>query len=196
MPVLVEKKMDREKVADAISNACEACGGMSLLDSKLEDCNPTVLDVRIGSLDDHVSMQPAAIAYFGSLLKDAERKLVNLKHGYDRWQKKKYADAKSALSASGAKSTVGDIEAKVVADNEADIVKWESDLEEAQRVNDELEVWYEAWRQKSYSMSQHANLVGAEFGSNSSLGQGGESSETKEDFQSRKDRVRAIMGKK
>jgi hypothetical protein len=188
--------MSRDEVANAISEACEKCGEMSLLETKLEDCNPVVLDVRVGMLDDHVSIQPAAIAFFGSLLKDAERTLVRLKHEYERWGKKKYAEAKAALAGSGAKTTVGDIEAKVVEDNEVEIVKYEGEIAEAQRVYDELDVWYEAWRQKSYSMTQHANLLSDEMNSASSMGQRSDGSvETKETFQERKARVRALMGK-
>jgi hypothetical protein len=191
--------VNKEKVADNIEAACSACGEMSLLDTKLEDCNPVALDVRVGLLDDHVSMQPAAIAYFGSLLKDASRTLVNLKHGYDRWQKLKYAAAKSALSSGGGKATVADIEAKVVADNEPDIVAWEQKIQDAERVRDELEVWYEAWRQKSYSMSQHADLVGDELRTQSHMGHTAAyavAGKEESDFRSSKDRVRAIMGKK
>ncbi len=194
--------MNKEDVAKKVFVACSDCGSMTLLDTRLEDCNPQTLDVRIGSLDDHVSMQPAAIAYFGSLLKDAGRTLVNLKHGYDRWNKQKYAAAKKAsLSSSGGKATVADIEAKVVADNEPVIIMWEKRIEDAERVRDDLDVWYEAWRQKSYSMTQHANLIGDELRTTSHLGKTPEFQKNVEetgpkDFQSSKERVRAIMGHK
>jgi hypothetical protein len=180
-------------VVEKISAGCMACGDFTLLGSKLEDCDPRSLDVRIGSLDDHVSMQPAAIAYFGSLVKDAVRRVSMLKLGYERWTKQKYAIAKSALSTSGSKTTVGDIEAKIVADNEPDIVAKEAEIAEAERIRDELETWYEAWRQKSYSMSQHANLVSAEFGSSESLGKNNEFGEKRPDFQSSKEAVRNII---
>jgi hypothetical protein len=189
--------MSADEVARKISDGCMKCGEFTLLEERLEDCDPRALDVRIGSLDDHVSMQPAAIAYFGSMLKDAERNVVMLKHGYDRWMKQKYAVAKAALTSGGGKGTVADIEAKIVTDNEQDIVAKEAEISEAERVRDELETWYEAWRQKSYSMTQHANLVSAEFGTHDNLGSERNNGVEKKrlNFEESKDVVRNIIRK-
>jgi len=124
---------------------------------KLETADPKLLDVRDGSFDDHVAMQPAAIAYFGSLKKTAARQLDNMKSSHERWQKKKYAEAQRLLASSmTTKPTKADIEAYIIVNHEPEIEKREKDLETLQEQVDTMDVWYEAWRQKSFSLRESA----------------------------------------
>jgi hypothetical protein len=153
------KKQPQKGVIDIIADSCQSLGEVDLAGIALETADPRLLDVSQMDLDRHVSMQPAAMAYYGSLLKDASRRLAAYKRSYDRWEKKKYAEAKASLASGTGKSTVADIEARFIVDNEAEIEKREKQLERLQYEYDTMNVWFEAWRQKSFSISQHAGIT-------------------------------------
>ncbi len=149
---------------DVIRNVSETCvklGDVQLAGIKLETAEATLLDVTKFTIDQHVAMQPAAIAYYGSLKKEAARKLYSLERQYDRWQKKQYAQAKAAVESGTANKSqikVEDIKARFVVDNEAEIEKREAQIERAQMEYDTLDSWYEAWKQKSFSIRETVSI--------------------------------------
>jgi len=145
------------EVMKNIAETCGKLGDVQLSGVKLESANSALLDVTQFSLDQHVAMQPAAIAYYGSLKKEAARKLAALERSYDRWQKKKYAEARVAVeSGTSVKSgiKVEDVKARFIVDNELEINKWDSQIDKAQFEYDTIDVWYEAWKQKSFSIRE------------------------------------------
>jgi len=144
-------------VIENIKEACDALGQVELSGICLDSASPELLNVSEMSLDQHVAMQPAAIAYYGALLKEASRKVSAYKRAYDRWEKKKYAVAKAALS--GQKATVADIQARFIVDNESEIESWEKQQGNLQMEYDTLNVWYEAWRQKSFSIREFVGIT-------------------------------------
>ena len=152
-------KKEEKSVIERIAESCEEMGEVELAGIKLESADPRLLDVTHMDLDTHVAMQPSAMAYYGSLLKDAARRLAALKRSYDRWEKKKYAMAKVSLASGTGKNTVADIEARFIVDNEPEIEKWERQIERLQFEYDTMSVWFEAWRQKSFSIGQHADIT-------------------------------------
>lgn len=150
---------------DAITNIADTCnslGEVELAGINLESGDGRLLDVTHMDLDRHVAMQPSAMAYYGTLLKDAGRRLDALKRQHNRWKKKKMAEARVAVqnSVKAASSILAsDIEARFIVDNEDAIEKWEGQLDKLQREHDTLSVWFEAWKQKSFSMNLHATLT-------------------------------------
>lgn len=183
-------------VVKNIQETCANLGMVELSGIKLETADKSLLDVTQFSLDVHVAMQPAAIAYFGSQKKDAQRRLDAIERSYDRWQKRKYSQAKSAVEAAmgGAKGIrVGDIESRYVIDNETEIEQWEERIDQAREESDTLDVWYEAWKQKSFSIREFASIEEDErFNTNSSIGS--QPDTTKE--MTKIEKVRAMMQKK
>ena len=189
--------MDDEKdVVNNIAEACDSMGEVDLAGIKLESADPRLLDVSHMDLDKHVAMQPSAMAYYGSLLKDAGRRLASFKRFYDRWEKKKYAEAKAGcLGGTTGKATVADVEARFIVDNEAEIEKFEKQLDKLTRDHDTLSVWFEAWRQKSFSIREHANITEDErWNSSSSIRDKGDS-ENNGGRRVGLDRVRSIIRK-
>jgi len=190
-----EKKTEKEKgVMDCIADACDSMGEVDLSGIKLETADPRLLDVSQMDLDRHVAMQPSAIAYYGSLLKDAGRRLATLKRQFERWEKKKYAEAKVSLASGtgSGKFTVADIEARFIVDNEAEIEKWENQIAKLQFEYDTLNIWFEAWRQKGFTIRDYANITEDErWNYNPSLTTEQKSS----DRESGIDRVRRIIKK-
>ena len=149
------------EVVVSIMETCAQMGDIELSGIKLESAHRDLLDVSTGSLDRHVSMQPAAMAYFGSLKKEAKRRLDSIQRQYERWERRKYAEAKSAVeSGTAAKSSikVEDVKARFVIDNGPEIEKWDARIEQAQAEYDTLDVWMEAWKQKSFSLREFVSI--------------------------------------
>lgn len=143
-------------VIQNIADACDKMGEVDMGGLTLEGADPSLLDPTHMDLDRHVAIQPSAIAYYGALLKEAARRQKNLKQAHKRWHARKYAEAKVSLGE--AKPTINDIEARLMADNEAEIENWDKQLARAEMEFDTLDAWYEAWRQKSFSIREHVQI--------------------------------------
>ena len=144
-------------VVKNIVTSCSKLGDVQLGQFKPETAEASLLDVTKFTIDQHVAMQPAAIAYFGTLKKEAARKLAVLERQHDRWTKKQYALSKVAVEAGTSNKSfikVEDIKARFVVDNEAEIEKREAQIDRAQMEYDTLDSWYEAWKQKSFSIRE------------------------------------------
>jgi hypothetical protein len=84
---------------------------------------------------------------------------------------------------------VGDIDSRYVIDNEAQIEKWEEQLSAAQHECDTLDVFYEALKQKSFSIREFASIDEDErFNNSSSMGIQQDRKET-----SKIDKIRQMM---
>lgn len=160
-----------DQLAKTIATTIDSLGQVELSGIKLEEAKPELLDINSLTLDMHVAMQPAALAYYGQLRKIAMRRLEDIKNRRERWMKAKYAETKAACLSIGAKATVADIEAKLVTDNIEDIKKADDAERSAQEAFDTLDVWYDAWRQKGYSIREHISMEqGEKFNSETSIG--------------------------
>jgi hypothetical protein len=140
-----------------IVTACSKLGDVQLGQFKLETAEAALLDVTKFTIDQHVAMQPAAIAYFGTLKKEAARKLAVLERQHDRWMKKQYSISKAAVESGTSNKSqikVEDVKARFVVDNEVEIEKREAQIDRAQMEYDTLDSWYEAWKQKSFSIRE------------------------------------------
>ena len=135
-------------------------GGIELSGIKLNKPDKKLLDVGEMDIDQHVAMQPSAIAYYGALKKDAIRGLFAIKRDYDRWYKRKWVEAKVKASAGATnyKPTVTDIEARLIVDNTKELEEWDNKLDTAQEIADTMESWFEAWRQKSFTIREHVSI--------------------------------------
>jgi hypothetical protein len=185
-------------IVDNIADSFNSMGEIDLAGISLEKADHRLLDVTHMDLNAHVAMQPSAVAYYGSLLKDASRRLSAMKRQYERWSKKKYAEAKASLASGTGKSTVADIEARFIVDNDTEIDKWDKQIDKLQYEYDTMTVWYEAWRQKGFTIREYASITEDERYLSSSIS-GGESSSapTKSSDRSESmDRVRSIINKK
>jgi len=198
-------------MADVIGNimkTCEGLGDVELSGVKLESAERDLLNVSWGDLDQHVAMQPAAMAYFGSLKKEAKRRLDNAKAARDRWEKKKYAEAKVAVeSGTTTKSNikVEDVKARFIVDNEPEIEKWDNRVSKAQAEYDTLDNWLEAWKQKGFSLHEYVSIDTDERMSGSgsitkkqvqARGGGGKKREGRVIPEAKIDKVRELMRKK
>ena len=185
--------------ADVIRNiihTCEKLGEASLGGIKLEDADGSLLDVTKFTIDQHVAMQPSAIAYFGFLKRVTARKLARIVNEYDHWSKRKYAEAKASVEAGTSGKTnvkVEDVKSRLQTDNESKIKEWEARIDSAEEESDAVDSFFEAWKQKSFSIRETVSIEEDERFTSTSM------SGNKEQAQSnfvKTDRVREIMRKR
>jgi len=152
------KGLDVKMVAGAVFGALDSIGNVEMGGIKLNQPSRELLDLNAMSLDVHVAMHPACVAYYGALRKEAARSLATLKRSYDRWYKKMWTEAKVKACGGAAqyKPTVNDVEARLIVDHEKELEDWDERLDGAQEHLDTLESWFEAWRQKSFAMRDEA----------------------------------------
>ena len=196
--------METEKVTQSIIENCDKLAKKEIMDIPLESGDPRLLDVSEGTFDQHVALQPAAIAYFGTLKKMTARNYERTKKSYERWKKRAHGESKSELENAGAKKpTIADIEAHMLAANESEIEKWEEELSKLQEQADTMEIWYDSWRQKSHSIRDYSLFVEDEMKTTSHImeEQNANRSSSRPSRKPRKEdtsvqRVRGILGKK
>jgi hypothetical protein len=148
-------------LAENVKVTIDGMGQIELSGIRLESADSKLLDVGSLDLDKHVAMQPAAIAYYGAMRKEASRRFAALKRGYERWEKKQWALAKAAVMSGTTaqwKPTLDDIKSRFIADNERELEGWDGRLDKAEEEADTLDAWYEAWRQKSFALRDHASI--------------------------------------
>lgn len=142
----------------------EVLRGIPVCEVPLHMCDPKQLDVREGDFDEHVALQPAAMSYFVSLKQAAEMQLDRTKGAYDRWRKRTWLTVKRSLEQEKAgKVTLDEIEATLHRDYEKQIDEWQDRIAECQRKYASVASWFEGWRQKSFSIREHANAVPSEM---------------------------------
>jgi len=154
--------VDINKIAQNALDSCDKLGQKSLFNIPLETCSPKFLDVTESSLDEHVAIQPTAIAFFGNLRRISQRALERAKRQYERWQKVKFHEVKSG-AVEGKKQTIADVEASVVTRFKDDITKFEDEIDQLQENADTLDSWYQAWQQKSHTIREYANMASEEL---------------------------------
>lgn len=187
-------------VIEKVGVSCDSMGDIELAGVKLEDASKELLDITKGSLDEHVAMQPSAVAYYNALRKAAKRRLDNCQSAYDRWQKKQYALARAAVE-SGCRSVsaikVEDVRARFIVDNEPAIENWEARIEKAQEEYDTMDVWCEAWKQKSFTIHDFVNIDEEERYNRTGIAGSANQQDVSHDRSSRDSvrRVRELLGK-
>ena len=154
--------LDVKGMSETIAVTIDSLGDIDMGGIKLNRPTKELLELDELSLDVHVAMHPAAIAYYGALKKEAMRNLGHVKRAYDRWEKQKYAEARVKVAGGSVgvqhKPTQNDIEARMVVDNVKEMEAWDDRMDEAQRHLDTLESWFEAWRQKSFALRDHVQM--------------------------------------
>jgi len=178
----------KDKICESISKCCDELGEFSLLGSPLESADPKFLDVREASLDEHVAIQPSALAFFGKLRKDAIREVKKQEREYEKWQMDKYSECRDNITKSG-RVTKEDIRSKMTKDYRREIDEWEAKIREVQRICDLLDVYYEAWKQKAFSLNVYASITADELFSKENI-------EIKSKINAKKDQIRDIIRKK
>lgn len=155
----MSKENNIDDVSDSIGNACIQCGEFDIGGISLDNPDARLLDISDSNLSEHVAMQPAAIAYYGSMMKEASRKLEIVKRDMELQNKRWYAIAKTEIKAVVAKPTIADIEAFIADRFSSEISEWNKRMDRAQSTLDNLSVWYDAWKQKGFNLKGYVSVT-------------------------------------
>jgi len=153
--------MDLTKLTNNIQAMLDEAGNIEVGGVNLESCDVKLLLIDSDSIDRHVVIQPAAIAWAGMNKKEAARQLEAIEQAKDRWEKLEYAKARVVLESRFANKSaikVEDIKAEMVKLNEVKVIEWEERVAEAHRKHDLLSEYYEAWRQKSFTIREFVSI--------------------------------------
>jgi hypothetical protein len=145
-----------DKLVENIESSCEKLGQISLTDVSLESADPILLDPREHDINEHVAIQPSAIAYYGMMYKEVERGLGVVKRQYERWRNARHREI--VETSTRKPSSIKEIDSRIDVDFADEVTKWEEQIAEYQRKADAIGIYYDAWKQKSYMLKMHADM--------------------------------------
>ena len=128
---------------------------------KFEEPDYDMLQFDEESYLEHLKVQAAGLAYYGTLAKTAERECEDLEKRYKMWYNGVYSDCSDIIARAGKKNGVKDIDALVQCKFEDKIKEWENALKKARMEKDNAQMWYEAWKAKGFALSSMTNLITA-----------------------------------
>jgi len=161
--------MSEEKKKVNIEENIFKAGSFKLKNVTFEEVDMEMLVLDIEHLEDHIRMQPAAIAYYGALYKEACRRYDDVKKSWEYRWKELYSNAGAGYT--GKKPTINDIEAKANADNETEVKEWQEKLLDLKKRVDMLEVFWEGWKQKSFAINNFVSIAMTDLVQKTSFGE-------------------------
>ena len=145
-------------IAENIKDSLDKIGSIDIFGIKLEQADPSLLDISRLTQDIHSIVQAPGLAYYGRQMRLAKRTVEHLERDFERWKSRKLAEALAALLATSSpyKPTKDDCVARMMADHGPEITDWDDKITKANDDADALESWYDAWKQRSYMLKQNA----------------------------------------
>lgn len=143
---------------DKFEKAFEKAGTFTFDKFQFDNPDYEMLIVNEESYLEHLRVQSAGIAYYGSLSKSADRRYDDLERRYKIRYNEMFSDCSDTLSKIG-KKAVKDIEALVQCKYEEELKKWEEVLNEARVYKDNANTFYEAWKNKSFGLNSMTQMI-------------------------------------
>ena len=188
--------MDLKKLSDNIEIAIDAMAKKQICGVDLETASADFLIINDNNIDEAVMMQPTAIAYFTACMSQAKRNLDRIEFEEEIWRKEKFTEINKNHTGSS-KLTKDAKEDKLVEMYKSELLDWYNKKQDAQQFFDNAESMYEGWKQKGYSLNQHAKLRNEEYNSGSgSIMTGKNTGAFTDDFQGSVNRARMMIRKK
>lgn len=168
-------------------------GALVLADVKFDEPDVKMLIPDGESLETHITMQPAAVAYYGTLAKQTQRDLEDAKKKWKyRWMEM-YGQVSRVLCLADPKRkpTVTEIEAETYSRHREEVDKQEQELAKLAKQADDLQAFFEAWQAKSFSLNHMVQLsVAGLYTKDSYEGASNDLSGQTEDWKVQADRLR------
>lgn len=128
---------------------------------KFDEPDYEALIVTEESYLEHLRVQAAGLAYYGTLAKTAEREHSELERKYRNRYNEMYTECSDILAKIGKKNNVRDIEALVRCKYENELEQWENELSESKIRKDGISSYYDAWKAKGFALSSMTSLITA-----------------------------------
>jgi hypothetical protein len=127
--------------------------------------NPCIemLEVNENNYLESVSKQPTAIAYFGSLYKNAQRELEDMELYYKNRYNEMYGECSDIISKQKIKSTQRDVDALIRTKYTNELEDIEKRIKILKKNKDLYEMFYEGWKAKSFALASFTSLVTTGF---------------------------------
>lgn len=110
---------------------------------------------------EHLRMQSAGLAYYGNLMKSAERYLDDLEERYKVRYNELYFECSDILARTGKQNNVRDINALVYCKYEKELTQWRTSITEAKKRKDGMSTFYEGWKAKGFSLNAMTQMITA-----------------------------------
>jgi hypothetical protein len=148
----------KEVIMDKFEKAFEKANNFTFDKFQFDNPDYEMLVFDEDSYLEHLRVQSAGIAYFGSLSKSADRRFEDLERRYKIRYNEMFSECSDTLFKIG-KKAVRDVEALVQCKYEDELKKWETALEEARVYKDNANAFYEAWKNKSFGLNSMTRMI-------------------------------------
>lgn len=146
---------------DKFDNAFNKAHDIEFDAFKFDEPNYEALMFDEESYLEHLRVQAAGLAYYGTLAKTSEREYFDLDRRYHNRYNEMYSECSDTLSKIGKRNNVKDIEALVRCKYESELEKWETELEASKLRKDGIASYYEAWKAKGFALNNMTSLITA-----------------------------------
>lgn len=136
---------------------------MSMGEWDFENPSIEMLEVNENNYLESLSKQPAALAYFGTLYKEAQRELEDIELYYKNRYNEMYGECSDIISKQKIKSTQRDVDALVRTKYTSELEELEKQIRVKKKNKDVYEMFYEGWKAKSFALGSFTNLVTTGF---------------------------------
>ena len=152
----MQKEIDVVRRSALVEQEALRAGEFFLEGKRFENFDYNLLRVGDSSLSEHIDCQASGQLYYDMIVEKARRKLESAKNEYDSWHAEKYGKARDILVRKDPdhKPNIGDVEKKVVQLFPKGHKKRKTLIFDLQSAYNELQIWANAWRQKSFSLGQ------------------------------------------
>ena len=110
---------------------------------------------------EHLRVQAAGLAYYGTLAKTMERECDELERRYKSRYNEMYSECSDILMRAGKNKNQKDVDSFVRCKFENELQNWERELAEAKANKDGAMGYYEAWKAKGFALSSMTSLITA-----------------------------------
>lgn len=110
---------------------------------------------------EHLKVQAAGLAYYGTLAKSAEREYDELEKRYKYRYNEMYSECSDVLMRAGKNKNAKDVDSLIRCKFESELQRWDGELATARENRDGAMAYYEAWKAKGFALSSMTSMITA-----------------------------------
>lgn len=144
---------------DKFNKALDDANEISFDEYQFDEPDYNMLMFDEDSYMEHLRVQAAGLAYFGSLSKEADRNFEDTERRYKIRYNELYSECSDIIFRTGKKGGVRDIESLLQCKHENELKQWDEAVLEARQRKDGVNAFYEAWKAKGFTLSAMTNMI-------------------------------------
>lgn len=125
--------------------------------------NLSILTVTEENFEEHLSKQAAGLAYFGAMFKSAKDEYEDCCRAYEARWAEMYTHCTNIMNKTekGNKFVIKDIEAMARSKYSDEINTWKQKMDKLREHMNVAEMFYDAWKQKSFVLNNFTAMISA-----------------------------------